>query len=68
MRPDLTLQNMGFRGRCNRRQFLQAGALGLGLLACPGLARPAFGQEVRFGFTRPFPAAYAILLANGNIR
>jgi pyruvate formate lyase activating enzyme len=51
-----------------RRQFLQAGALGLGVLALPGLLRPAFGQDVRFGYTRPYPAAHHTLLANGNVR
>ena len=41
-----------------RRRFLQAGALSLGVLACQGLPLPAFGQDVRFGYTRPYPAAH----------
>ncbi len=51
-----------------RRRFLQAGALSLGVLACQGLPRPAFGQDVRFGYTRPYPAAHYTRLANGNVR
>ena len=52
----------------SRRQFLQAGALGLGALACHGLPLPALGQDVRHGYTRPSPAVHWTLLANGNIR
>jgi pyruvate formate lyase activating enzyme len=53
---------------CTRRQFLQAGCLGLGLLAAPGLARLGHPQGVQFGLVRPQPAQYYTVLANGNIR
>jgi len=53
---------------CTRRLFLQASALGLSLAALPGLLRPAWGQEVRFGFTRPSPAVYWTALDRGLVR
>ena len=52
----------------SRRQFLQAGALGLGVLACHGLPLPALGQDVRLGYLKPYPAAHFTVLPNGNIR
>jgi pyruvate formate lyase activating enzyme len=51
-----------------RRRFLTAGALSLSVLACQGLPLPAFGQDVRFGYTRPYPAAHYTRLDNGNVR
>jgi pyruvate formate lyase activating enzyme len=51
-----------------RRQFLQAGALGLGVLAYQGLPLPAFGQDVRSGYLNPHPASHYTVLPNGNIR
>jgi len=54
--------------QCTRRQFLQAGCLGLGLLAAPAAVRRAGAQGVQFGLVRPQPAQYYAVLANGNIR
>jgi pyruvate formate lyase activating enzyme len=51
-----------------RRQFLKAGAVGLGVLACQRLPLPALGQDVRLGYIKPHPAAHFRVLKNGNIR
>ncbi len=58
----------GGRLTLTRRRFLQAGALGLGVLACQSLPLPAFGQEVRFGYLNPHPASHYAVLPSGNIR
>jgi pyruvate formate lyase activating enzyme len=68
MGPRNTPSSSGGTLPLTRRQFLQAGALGLGVLACQGLPRPVFGQDVRLGYLNPQPAAHFTVLPGGNVR
>lgn len=52
----------------SRRQFLQAGLTGLGLLALPPRRWLEASAGVQYGLVKPQPAAYYQVLANGNIR
>lgn len=53
---------------CSRRRFLQLGAAALAALAAGFPCRPAWSQEVRFGWTQPREAAYYTALGNGMVR
>jgi pyruvate formate lyase activating enzyme len=52
--------------QCSRRTFISSSAATLALLALPG--RPAFAQDIRYGFIRAQPAAYFQSLPGGMVQ
>ena len=54
--------------RCNRRNFLQAGAGALALLSLPAWPTPARAQAVQYGFIKPQPAAFYRRLDKGLVQ